>query len=107
MPLAGAGLDVVPGGEPFTPGEILRTEFLEPMCISQSRLARATGLPTRYISDIVRGRRAISVAAAMRLSRALGVDDLFWINVHIDYDLELVRTLRSEALAKVTPLVSL
>lgn len=92
--------------EPMTPGEILRTEFLEPLCISQYRLARATGLPTRYISDIVHGRRAVSVGAALRLAKALGVDDRFWINVQIDYDLEVARSLRAEDLANVTPLVA-
>lgn len=93
--------------EPIAPGEILRTEFLEPLSISQDQLARATGLPTRYISDIVRGTRAISVAAALRLSKALGVDDRFWINIQIDYDLEVVRTLRAEDLSRVIRLVAL
>lgn len=92
--------------EPIAPGEILRTEFLEPLSISQDQLARATGLPTHYISDIVRGQRAISVAAALRLSKALGVDDRFWINIQIDYDVEVVRTLRAEDLSRVTRLVA-
>jgi addiction module HigA family antidote len=91
---------------PITPGEILLTEFLEPLGISQYRLAKATGLPSRFISDVVRGKRAISVATALRLAKALGVDDRFWINIQIDYDLEVVRTLRAEDLAKVTPLVA-
>ena len=92
--------------EPIAPGEILRTEFLEPLSISQDQLAQATGLPIRYVSDIVRGQRAISVAAALRLSKALGVDDRFWINIQIDYDVEVVRALRAEDLSRVTRLVA-
>jgi len=92
--------------EPIPPGEILLTEFLEPLGISQYRLAQATGLPRTRISEIVRGKRAISVNTALRLSKALGVDDRFWINIQTDYDVEVQRTLHAEALAKVTPLVA-
>ena len=63
--------------EPITPGEILRTEFLEPLGISQSRLAEATGLPRRTMSEIAQGKRKITVGTALRLSRALSVDDRF------------------------------
>lgn len=91
---------------PITPGEILLTEFLKPLGISQHRLAEATHLPSRYISDVVRGKCAISVAAALRLAKALGVDDRFWIIIQIDHDLEVVRNLRAEELARVTALVA-
>ncbi|MEI6363851.1 MAG: hypothetical protein WCP95_17180 [Actinomycetes bacterium] len=52
------------------------------------------------------GKRAISIDTALRLSKALGVDDRFWINVQIDYDLEVARDLYAEAVAKVTTLVA-
>lgn len=92
--------------EPITPGEILRTEFLEPLGITQYRLAQATGLPQTRISEIVRGRRAITTATALRLSKALGVDDHFWINIQNDYDVEVERDLHGAELAKVTALVA-
>ncbi len=92
--------------EPITPGEILRTEFLEPLGISQYRLAQATALPQTRISEIVRGKRAITTQTALRLSKALGVDDRFWINIQTDYDLEVERDLHSDELAKVTALVA-
>lgn len=92
--------------DPITPGEILLTEFLEPLGITQYRLAQATGLPQTRISQIVRGRRAITVDTALRLSRALGVDDRFWVNIQTDYDLEVQRDLHAEDLAKVTTLVA-
>ena len=92
--------------DPITPGEILLTEFLEPLGITQYRLAQATGLPQTRISEIVRGKRGITAETALRLSRALGVDDRFWINVQTDYDLEIERDLHADEIAKVTALVA-
>ena len=92
--------------EPITPGEILLTEFLEPLAITQYRLAQATGLPQTRISQIVKGKRAITIDTALRLSKALGVDDRFWINLQLDYDLEVERDLHGEELAKITALVA-
>ena len=68
--------------DPITPGEILLTEFLEPLGISQDRLAQATALPQTRISEIVRGKRSITIETALRLSKALLVDDRFWIITH-------------------------
>ena len=93
--------------EPITPGEILLTEFLEPLGIGQYRLAQATALPQTRISEIVRGKRAITTETAMRLSKALGVDDRFWINIQTDYDLEVERDRHADDIAKVTSLVAM
>lgn len=92
--------------EPITPGEILVTEFLEPMGISQYRLAKATGLSQTRISEIVRGKRAITIDSALRLSRALGVDDRFWVNIQADYDLEIERDRHGDEIDKIEPLLA-
>ena len=92
--------------DPITPGEILLTEFLEPLGITQYRLAQATCLPQTRISEIVRGKRAITTDSALRLSKALGVDDRFWINIQTDYDLEVERDRHGDDLARVTVLVA-
>ena len=92
--------------DPITPGEILLTEFLEPLGISQDRLAQATALPQTRISEIVRGKRSITIETALRLSKALGVDDRFWINIQTDYDLEIERDRHGAELDKVTTLVA-
>ena len=91
---------------PITPGEILLTEFLEPMGITQYRLAQATGLSQTRISEIIRGKRAITTETALRLSRALGVDDRFWINLQADYDIEVERDRRGADIDRVTSLVA-
>jgi addiction module HigA family antidote len=75
--------------------------------ISQYRLAQATALPQTRISEIVRGKRAITTETALRLSKALGVDDRFWINIQTDYDLEVERDRHADDIAKVTSLVAM
>ena len=91
---------------PIPPGEILLTEFLEPLAISQHRLAQATGLPQTRISEIVRGKRSITTDTALRLSRALGGDDRFWINIPTDYPLEVHRDLHGDELSNVVTMVA-
>lgn len=71
-----------------TPGEILLEEFLEPLGISQYRLAKAIGKPQSAISDIVRGRRAITPEIAWLLGKALGTTPEFWTSLQATYSLK-------------------
>jgi len=73
------------------PGEILLEEFLVPIGISQNRLARAMDVPPRRINEIVHGKRAITANTALRLARALGTSEQFWMGLQADYDLEEAR----------------
>ena len=74
---------------PIHPGEILLEEFLEPMDISQYRLAKDIGVPPRRINEIVKGKRGISADTALRLSRYFGTSERFWMNLQSRYDLEV------------------
>jgi antitoxin HigA-1 len=69
------------------PGEILAAEFLEPMNLSQSALARAIGVPARRINEIVLGRRAITADTDLRLARYFGMSEGFFIGLQTDYEL--------------------
>jgi addiction module HigA family antidote len=73
------------------PGEILLEEFLIPLGISQSRLAKETNVPARRISEIVHGTRSISADTALRLARFFGTTERFWLNLQAHYDLEVVK----------------
>lgn len=84
-----------------TPGEILKEEFLEPLGISQYRLAKAIGKPESAISAIVNGHRSISVEMAWLLSRALGTTPDFWLNLESTYQL---KTFDASAMPKVMAL---
>lgn len=70
------------------PGEVLLDEFLGPLKISQNRLARAMGVPPRRVNEIVHGKRAVSADTAIRLARALGTSEQFWMGLQADFDLE-------------------
>ena len=74
---------------PIHPGEILLEEFLEPMGISQYRLAKDISVPPRRINEIVHGKRAVSPDTALRLSRYFGLSERFWINLQGRYNLEV------------------
>jgi addiction module HigA family antidote len=69
------------------PGEILKTEFMEPMGVSAYALAKALSFPGIY--EVVRGDRAISADTAIRLGRYFGLPAQFWLNLQNDYDLRL------------------
>jgi addiction module HigA family antidote len=92
--------------EPIHPGEILLEEFLNPLGISQYRLAQAISVPPRRINEIVHGKRGISPDTALRLARALGTSDRFWMNLQTRYDLEVQSAVLEEALGQIRPLLS-
>lgn len=73
---------------PIHPGEVLLSEFLEPLGISQYRLSRDISVPPRRINEIVHGTRAISADTALRLARYFGTNDRFWLNIQARFDLE-------------------
>jgi addiction module HigA family antidote len=83
------------------PGEILLEEFLNPMDISQNRLARAMDVPPRRINEIVNGKRAITADTALRLARSLGTSEQFWMGLQADFDLEEARKSASDKLGKI------
>ena len=91
--------------DPITPGEILQTEFLEPLGISAYRLAKATGLPQTRLSEIVRGKRRITTDTALRLSQAFGLSERYWLNIQNDYDIELEHDQHDGELAQVERLI--
>jgi len=74
---------------PIHPGEILMEEFLQPMGISQYRLAKDISVPSRRINEIVHGKRSITADTALRLGRFFSMSPQFWLNLQTRYDLEV------------------
>lgn len=74
---------------PIHPGRVLLEEFLEPMGISQYRLAKDTSVPPRRINEIVHGKRSITADTAIRLGKFFGMSAQFWMNLQSRYDLEV------------------
>ena len=88
------------------PGEILLEEFLRPMEISQNALARATGDPPRRINEIVLRKRAITADTALRLAKAFGTNEGFWLGLQADDDLEESRKLIGASLDQIQRLAA-
>jgi addiction module HigA family antidote len=89
---------------PVHPGEILLTEFLEPLGVSQYQLAKAVDVPARRINEIVHGQRRISADTALRLARYFGTSERFWMNLQARYDLEVEKDRLGAALDHIQPL---
>ena len=85
---------------PIHPGEILNEEFLEPMGISQYRLAKSLSVPARRINEIVLGKRAITADTAMRLARYFGTSPQFWMNLQGRYDLDVAEDRNADRIRK-------
>lgn len=90
--------------KPIHPGEVLLSEFLEPLQVTQNRLAIAIDVPPRRINEIVHGKRRITADTALRLARFFGTSDRFWVNLQSRYDLEIERDLIGPELKAITPL---
>jgi antitoxin HigA-1 len=88
------------------PGEVLLEEFLLPMMISQNRLARDIGVPPRRINEIVHGKRAVTADTDLRLAKALGTSEGFWLGLQADYDLEEKKNNIRSQLDRIEKLVS-
>ncbi len=76
---------------PVHPGEVLAEEFLEPMGLSQYRLAKDISVPPRRINEIVHGTRGVSADTALRRARYFGTSEQFWMNLQARYDLDTER----------------
>jgi addiction module HigA family antidote len=73
------------------PGEILRTEFLDEMNLSQYRLGLDTGIPHSRVTAIIKGQRAVTPDTALRLARYFGTSAEFWIGLQKEHDLRKAR----------------
>jgi addiction module HigA family antidote len=88
---------------PIHPGEILLEEFMEPLGVTQYRLAKETNVPPRRINEIVLGRRAVTADTALRLAKYFGTSEMFWLNLQARYELDVQRQKVGAGLAAVRP----
>jgi antitoxin HigA-1 len=91
---------------PIHPGEVLLEDFLEPLGVTQHRLAVSIGVPPRRINEIVHGKRRITADTALRLSRFFGTTDRFWLNLQTRFDLEVEKDHLGSTLQNISPLQS-
>jgi len=76
---------------PVSPGQVLRTEFLEPLQLSASAVAVAIGVPRNRLTGILNGKRAITADTALRLGIYFGTSAEFWLSLQASHDLRIAR----------------
>jgi antitoxin HigA-1 len=74
---------------PISPGKILLEEFMQPLSISQSQLARDIDVPVTRVNSIIKGNRVITADTALRLGKYFNVSPRWWMNMQSHYDLAL------------------
>jgi len=89
--------------EPTHPGEMLLEEFLNPMGLSQQDLARAIRVPYHRVNELIRRRRGITPATALRLARFFGNSPAFWMNLQLRWDLYRAQATEASVLRKIRP----
>ena len=89
--------------EPVHPGEILKHDYMEPLALSSTTLAKAIGATPARINEIVRGRRGITAETALRLARYFNTDAQSWMNLQDRYELALAERGTLSALQAIRP----
>jgi addiction module HigA family antidote len=85
---------------PVHPGEVLLEEFLNPMGLSQNKLAVNIGVPARRINEIVLEKRKVTADTALRLGRFFGMSSEFWLGLQSQYDLDIAADALGDRLEK-------
>jgi addiction module HigA family antidote len=91
----------IPFAYSIHPGDILKTEFMEPLGLSSYRLAKDLHVSAPRVNDLVRGKRSITADTAMRLSAYFGTSPELWLGLQMDHDIWVAA--KNKSLAKVKP----
>jgi len=89
--------------QPTHPGIILLEEFLEPMAMSQTELAKAINVPYQRVNDLINGRRGITPGTALRLAKFFGTTPDFWLNFQRRWELYRAQQKEGEEIEQITP----
>ncbi|MCK0515627.1 HigA family addiction module antitoxin [Williamsia sp. DF01-3] len=86
---------------PIHPGIVLFEDYMQPMGLSQRRLADLMNVPPRRINEIIHGKRAITPDTSLRLGKMFGISETFWLNMQTHYDLEVAKETTDLSTVKV------
>ena len=84
-------------------GEILKSEFLDELGLSQNAVATALQVPANRISDIIRGRRGITADTDLRLCRFFGLSEGYFLRLQMAYETMQAKRENGEKIAKIKP----
>ena len=90
---------------PTHPGEMLLEEFVKPLDLTQTELARLLEVSYPRLNEIIKGRRSVTPDTALRLSRVLGMSADFWLGLQQDWDLwNAMKSPEAEQISRLKPL---
>ena len=87
--------------EPVHPGVILKEEFLEPLSITQTKLAKELHTSFRAINELVNQKRGVTTEMALRLSKYFGTTPYLWLNLQNQFDLYKIARKKKELLKEI------
>jgi antitoxin HigA-1 len=93
----------MPKHRPIHPGEVLQADFLQPLGLSEYRLAKDIGVPPRRINEIVKGQRSITADTALRLACYFKWPAQVWLNLQSAYDRQIAEHELRRSLAAIKP----
>jgi addiction module HigA family antidote len=85
---------------PVHPGEVLAEDFMAPRGLTANKLALDLHVPANRLTEIIRGRRALTAETALRLARYFGTSPGFWMNLQSQFELELTKDERGAAIER-------
>lgn len=88
------------------PGDVLKSEFLEPLGITAYRLSKETFIPQTRVSQILKGKRRITADSALRFATYFGNSPQFWLGLQDDFDLEEEGLRLKDELKKINSLIA-
>lgn len=89
--------------DPVTPGELLKEEFLQPLGITQYRLAKEIGVPAQRIGQIIAGKRSITADTDLRLCRFFSLSNGYWLRAQAAHDTEVAADELAAELERIRP----
>lgn len=84
-------------------GEILKTEFLDELDLSQNALAKAIGVPPNRINAIVNGTRRVTADTDLRLCKYFGLSEGFWLRLQNAYETLEAKRAIAKQVARIKP----
>ncbi|HEX9625927.1 MAG TPA: HigA family addiction module antitoxin [Acidiferrobacterales bacterium] len=90
--------------QPFSPGEVLKEEFMDPLNLTQGELAEWLKVERRRINEIIRGKREVTPDTALRLAQAFGVSPMFWLTLQTRFNLWSAQQDKPEEYTAIPPI---
>ncbi len=86
---------------PPHPGKVVLYDCIEPLGLTITEAAAALGVTRTTLSEVVNGRRGISLEMAVRLSKVFGGGAESWLIQQAQYDLARVSADRFKRLRRL------